>query len=341
MTHPPRRRHGFVLGKFLPPHAGHVFLCDTGARRVDVMTVLVCSHDAEPIPGPLRTDWMRRLLPHCRVVPMHRDIPQEPAEHPDFWAIWRAAITEHHPEPIDQVFGSDPYVFRLAAELGAEPVLVDPDRAVFPVSGRAIRADPAAHWNQVPAPVRPYYQKRVCVLGPESSGKTRLSEALARRFRTRVVLEYGRTYDRHYRQGAGWTGADFVALAETHLAMRRALTPHAAPIVIEDTDPLQTAAWARFLTGAEPPALAALIAAMDPADLYLVLSPEVDWIDDGTRYSGDAAVRQWFFETCQDAAARVGAPMAVIQGCDWTAREAAAEDRVRAAFPTLARAPSP
>ncbi|MDN3720183.1 nicotinamide riboside transporter PnuC [Roseibium salinum] len=143
---------GFILGKFLPPHAGHLFACEVARNRVEELTVLVCSHDAEPIRGDLRAEWMRECLPQpgCRVVHMHRDIPQEPKEHPEFWSIWKSAILEHHPEPIDWVFGSEPYIHQLAAELGAKPFLVDIERHAVPVSGTDIRSRPDRHWMHIP-----------------------------------------------------------------------------------------------------------------------------------------------------------------------------------------------
>ena len=211
-------RRGFVLGKFLPPHAGHVFLCDSAAAMVDEMSVLLCSTDAEPIDGGLRRRWLTELLPQCRILHMHRDIPQTPEDHEDFWAIWRAAIAEFHPEPIARVFGAETYVFRLAQELNATPVLIDPARSIFPVSSSSVRADPAGNWRFVPGPVRPHFQTRICLLGPESSGKSTLAGLLADRFGATAMPEYGRDYDACYRQGTGWSGEDFIALAETHRA---------------------------------------------------------------------------------------------------------------------------
>ena len=46
-------RHGFVLGKFMPPHLGHVHLCETARQLVDRLTILVCWLPDDPIPGPL------------------------------------------------------------------------------------------------------------------------------------------------------------------------------------------------------------------------------------------------------------------------------------------------
>ena len=39
-----------VLGKFLPPHAGHVYLVERARELADDVVVLLLAHSAEPIP---------------------------------------------------------------------------------------------------------------------------------------------------------------------------------------------------------------------------------------------------------------------------------------------------
>ena len=97
-----------MLGKFMPPHRGHVYLVDAARRQVDSLTVLVCSLQREPIPGELRHRWMRELFAGSGVQVVHvtDEVPQEPAEHPDFWSIWQELIRRHVPRPIDRVFAS-------------------------------------------------------------------------------------------------------------------------------------------------------------------------------------------------------------------------------------------
>lgn len=332
---------GFLLGKFMPPHAGHLFLCEVARARVDRLTVLVCSHDAEPIPGDLRARWMADSLrgTGIRLCHMHRDIPQEPSEHPDFWPIWKAAIAEYHPEPIAWVFGSEPYVVPLAETLSARPFIVDLDRRAVPVSASQIRADPAAHWPHVPPPVRPYFQRRITLLGPESAGKTTLAATLARDLDAGIIPEYGRDYDALFRGGAGWTEADFIAIAEGHLALAGPIARAAAPLLIEDTDPLQTLVWAEYLLGHAPPALQALLHQMPLPDLYLLLGPQVAWRDDGTRYCGDPAVRQWFCDRLTHWLDRLGARWANIDASDWPARQAQARAAIGQLSPLEHRRP--
>ncbi len=328
-------RRGFLLGKFLPPHAGHRFLAETALAMMDETTALVCSTSADPIPGADRFDWMRAMLPRARVLHVHRDLPQRPEDHPEFWPIWREAILAMLPEPPTHVFASEPYVFRLAEELAAIPVLVDPDREIVPVSGAAILEAPHRNWHFIPREVRPFFQRRLTLLGPESVGKTTLAGDLARAFRTRAMPEYGRTYDVAYKQGKNWTPGDLVTLAQTHRAMREAMRGAAGPVLIEDTDAVQTAVWSQFLTGTVAPALEA-IERETLADHYLLLAPDIDWVQDGVRYAGDAAARAFFFDEAERRLRRHGASYDVIRGKDWDARRAAAADSLRRRFPDFA-----
>ncbi len=300
---------GFILGKFLPPHAGHVWLCQTAAQLVDELTILVCSLDREPIVGQLRYEWMQALLPNCRIIWYCEDAPQEPSEHPDFWNIWKKICKDVHPQPVDYVFGSEAYITRLAEELDAKPVIVDPKRSTISVSGTDIRNNPAKHWEFIPSIVRPYYQKRVVLFGSESVGKTTLAQQLAERLGTLYVPEYGRAYT-EVDEPEIWTASDFTIIAERHLAMRKATEPIAGPILIEDTDPLLTCVWQEMLTGEA----ADWIRGVELPDLYLFLQPDIDWVDDGTRYFSKSSDQKKFQALCVKVLEQVGARYVLISG---------------------------
>ena len=87
---------GLVLGKFLPPHAGHVYLIETARRQCDDLSIVVGTLAREPIAGALRALWMRALFPDLRVLHLTDDNPQEPSEHPRFWEIWREGGEDRH-----------------------------------------------------------------------------------------------------------------------------------------------------------------------------------------------------------------------------------------------------
>jgi len=148
---------GFLLGKFMPIHRGHMHLIDTAKCRVDHLTVLVCSLQREPIPGGLRCQWVRGLYPDVNVQHFAEDVPQYPEEHPDFWSIWSGVIRRYVPVGPDFVFTSEAYGDRLAEILGARHICVDLKREMFPVSGTAVRERPFDYWDFIPPPVQAYY----------------------------------------------------------------------------------------------------------------------------------------------------------------------------------------
>lgn len=303
-------RRGFVLGKFMPPHQGHVFLCEFARQYVRDLTILVCSLPGDPIAGELRAGWMTELFASCRVVWCNEIVPQAPEDDPEnFWAIWRDLAKRYHPEPIDVVFASELYGQRLAAELGASFVPCDISRTTIPCSGTAVRQDPFGHWHCIPGPVRPYFAKRVCVFGPESSGKTTLAAALGRHYQTIVAPEYGRIHTETF--GVEITDADLQRIVRGHIASVGAAKRQANRLMIEDTDPVLTAVWSDMLLGKRA---AWLDAYDDHADLYLLCDIDIPWADDGTRYFAGDEERQRFHRLCEDELKRRGVPYIAVSG---------------------------
>lgn len=298
-----------ILGKFLPPHAGHQYLVDFARHFVDRLTVLVCSVEREPISGRLRYRWMRELFPDVRVVHVTDENPQEPSEHPQFWRIWCDTIERSVGEPIDYVFASEDYGRRLAAELSATFIPVDLARSVVPISGTEIRTAPMEYWRYIPPCVRPYFVRRVCVFGPESTGKSTLARDLARHFRTVYAPEFARGW-LDPRQGV-CTPDDIPVIARGQRAAEEALARQANRVLFCDTDLLATTIWSEVLFG-DCPQWVRDEADRRQYDLYLLLDVDVPWVDDAQRYLSHE--RQAFFEKCRQTLENGERPFVVIRG---------------------------
>ena len=129
---------------------------------------------------------------------------------------------------------------------------------------------------------------RLCFHGAESTGKSVLIEKLGREFGLSWVPEYGRAYAQAH--GTEFTMDDLLAMAEGQdVAMREAAASKPALLLL-DTDPLMTAAWAQMLFGHVPEVLLGY----EKAEHYLLFEPDVDWVDDGTRMFGTPALRAQF-----------------------------------------------
>lgn len=301
---------GMVLGKFLPPHRGHQYLIDFACSYCSDLTVLVCSIERESIPGGLRFEWMQEQFPQVNVVHIDEELPQEPSEHEDFWAIWRRVVLDAMGAP-DLVFASEPYGLRLAAELGAEFVPVDIARELVPVSGSAIRQDPRAHWDYLIEPARPYFLKRIAIVGPESSGKSTLARELARRFQTRWVHEFARPYLEHRGPGPALDLApeDFPKILRGHQAAQSAMGRQASRLLFVDTDALTTSYWSQHFGLSMPEIVFA--AERERFDLTLLLRPDLPFEEDEQRTGHD---RERCFEWFEDALKRLERPYVVIEG---------------------------
>ncbi len=157
----------------------------------------------------------------------------------------------------------------------------------------------------------------VCLHGAESTGKSVLAAMLQAELGWPWVPEYGREYCEAH--GTDLTMADLLAIAEGQEAANRAARAAMPEVLLFDTDQLMTAAWAQMLFGEVPDVLLQY----SKADLYLLFSADVPWIEDGTRFFGADDARARFAAIAEDMLVRAGVPFVRIAG-DWAQREAQA-----------------
>jgi HTH-type transcriptional regulator, transcriptional repressor of NAD biosynthesis genes len=311
---------GLVVGKFCPLHRGHELVIRRALDDCDRVFVLTWSRPelagCEP---ERRAAWLARLFPAVEALVLTDarlaalDPPAEvaalPANADDVghlrrftaWvceAAWRVRP--------DAIFTSEPDGADFAAALTAwfrrgDPdrpavaaVLVDPARRLAPISGTALRADIHAHRGWLSPEVYRDFVRRAALLGGESTGKSSLARAVARRLGTVHVAEYGREL---WEARAGQLAlADLLHIAEEQVAREESAAGRAREWLICDTTPLTTLFYSRHLFGRADPALEALAARR--YDLVVLCEPDFPFVQDGTRQ--DDAFRQlqhaWYIE---------------------------------------------
>ena len=306
-------RRGFIIGKFIPPHAGHDFLIDTARAHVDKLTVAVCDKTGQPIPARLRARWLSEAHPDVTVIV----VPDRLAD--DDSAGWAAYTREFLGYVPDVVFSSEAYGDTYARLLGSEHVAVDRAREQIPISATAIRADPLAHLDRLAPAVRAYFVRRVCAIGPESTGKTVLCERLAARFDAPHVAEYGRDYTIAKQSTSNpdvWTPDEFVHIAREQQRREDEAARRSNGLVICDTDAFATEIWLeRYLGAHEIGGWPVRDRAMD---LYLLTDPNVPFVPDAIR-DGEH-LRVWMFDRFVTELKRRDLPYIVLSG-DYEERE--------------------
>ncbi len=147
--------------------------------------------------------------------------------------------------------------------------------------------------------------KRVVITGSESSGKTTLAAALARRHDAPWSAEFSRGY------AAGrptpLTAADVEPIARGQAALEDLACANSPPLVLHDTDLISTVLYARHYYG-DCPARIVAAARARRAGLYLLCAPDLPWVADGIRDRGDAraAMHALFIATLREFGCRVG-----------------------------------
>jgi NadR type nicotinamide-nucleotide adenylyltransferase len=217
----------------------------------------------------------------------------------------------------DFLFASEDYGIKLAQVLGARFIPVDHERLLFPISGTAIREDPMTNWQYLLPAARPWFLKRIAIVGPESSGKSTLARHLASRFSTCYVPEYGRSY----LDAVGFNLDEdaIVTIARGHRASEDALARQANRVLISDTECLITKMWSAELIGSVPDIVEEMVRE-SRYDLYLVSTATEAWVADAQRVQPEIAARRGFEMQCVDSLAEMGRKYLILAG-DWRQRE--------------------
>jgi HTH-type transcriptional regulator, transcriptional repressor of NAD biosynthesis genes len=322
-----RFRHGMIIGKFYPPHAGHHHLIDVAARQCDRLTVVVAPSSRESIPLDDRCDWLREAHPGVEIVGVYDDGPID-YDDPDIWdahcRVFRDALGG---ESVDAVFSSEAYGAELARRFDATSVSVDVSRLAYPVSGTAVRRDPIAYWADLGPGARAWFTRRVIVVGAESTGTTTMARALAEAYRarggvwsaTRWIPEYGRELTERKLASLGptatvfdvtWDRPDFIDVATQQNRAEDAAARDGSPVLFGDTDAFATGVWEERYLGSTSDAVRAL--ARRP-DLYLFTDHvDVPFDDDGLR-DGEH-IREWMSDRFRTLLAASGVPVVRLSG---------------------------
>lgn len=132
---------------------------------------------------------------------------------------------------------------------------------------------------------------RICLTGPESTGKTELAKLLARELGTVWVPEFAREYAEKH--GNDLTADDVEPIARGQIANEDRLAPQANRVLLLDTDLISTVVYARHYYGACPSWIVEE-AKRRRAGLYLLLDTDIEWQADAARDAGGDAREDLF-----------------------------------------------
>ena len=150
---------------------------------------------------------------------------------------------------------------------------------------------------------------KIAITGPESTGKSKISQELASNFACKWVPEFAREY-LEARKGI-YQEEDLLLILKGQLEAEKKAEKELNDFLICDTDPLVIKIWSEVKYGR-------IDSEIEEAwkkhhyDLYLLMYPDIAWTDDPLRESKE--IRMTLFDLYQKELEKLNRPYIVIKG---------------------------
>jgi HTH-type transcriptional repressor of NAD biosynthesis genes len=276
----------FVFGKFLPFHKGHEAMMNFALTKCDFLTVLVCCSDKESIPDTFRKAWIEKAFEKKKNIEirtfnyLESELPNTSESSESVSKIWADIFKKQLPD-YSLLFTSEEYGNFVAAFMNIQHIAFDIPKKLYPVSATAVRNNLFANWKFLPDSVKPDFTIKVVILGTESTGKTTLTERLAKYFNCSSVNEAGRDI---IANSNSFEFDDLHLVAFEHAKRIDKAVLAQSPLIIIDTDIHITKSYANFIFN-KTLEISTDTYNSNRANIYLYLNNDVEYFQDGTRLS--------------------------------------------------------
>lgn len=297
-------RTGLVVGKFCPLHIGHEFLIETALENC--VEVVVLSYTSQKFPKcdvENRKKWLEDLAKRLHaqdrlkiyvIDPKETKIPDDfddDQTHREFCGSYLLNVIE---TTVQAVFSSESYGKGFSDYLSAfftvnfkNPInvhnfVVDMDREKYQISGTMLRDNPKLIWDYCQNIVINSYIPKILFLGGESSGKSTITEALAKHFDTEYTLEFGRSW--FDKMNGLLKYEDMEYIAKKQVTIENNQVDFSEKFLFCDTSALTTSFYSKEWFGRVSKKLQKLVdESMTRYDKIYVCMPDFPMVQDGTR----------------------------------------------------------
>lgn len=313
------KNKAMVIGKFMDFHIGHEALIKYAKTRAKEVIVLLCVNPLDRRHPEQRDRWIHYTFGNTiELVNFNysAEAGLDGSETSDrviskAWAEWVDCV---YPE-VDLLVGSEDYVTYMAEYGDFECDIFDMDRKNFPCSSTEVNAGAFEYRS---AASKFELVRRVAFVGPESTGKS----TAIRHFSEKLGYDFVNEAAKKMLGDDGmYSFYDLNQFALIHASdVNEAISECTSETLLIDSSVLDTTYYSLNMYDRSTSILEALTLA-EHMDLYVVFSPEVPIVDDGTRLMTDEE-RNLMFNWMVEHLRKLGREFVIIKGTDY-------EDRLR------------
>lgn len=322
-----------IIGKFMPPHKGHEYMIRFAKEFSEMVHVVVDCIEGQPISPTIRKQWLEEEIQDIKVYALDKFMPQDPSETPDFWNIWKSTLTQTldtNSVKADLVVAAMDYGFELAQVMECDFIPIDIARETFPVSATMLRENIYENWDFLIDSAKPYFIKKLCLIGPESTGKSTLGKFLAKKINTIYVPEYAKAVID--KQNGNFYSHNVQQFVEAQINTEKALAKFTNKIMICDSSAITTQIYANLCFEGDFSWIDNYIN-NHKYNHFLLFKPDVPFIDDTHRKTLEdpTSKRDDMFNLFQKKLDDLSFPYTIIDG-DYENRQMKALKVVKTLF---------
>jgi len=291
---------GFIGGKFLPLHQGHIYAIMKASNMVDKLYVVLTSSEKRDrkickkdnikyMPAEVRLSWLGKTVSDLENIEIIHIKDDKGVEDYD-WAEGAREIKNKIGKHIDYIFSSEKEYGNTFKKLypNSTHIVIDNKREEVNISATKIRKNLYSNWDNLPSHVKSYFVKKIAIVGTESCGKSTFTKKLAKSFNTNYVKETGRKKCEEFSNFL--TKEMFDEIAIEHYLLQKKESEKSNKLLFVDTEAIITQYYLDMYFNESSDLINEVIKKQD-YDLVIFLEPDVKWVDDGLRFKGNKKER--------------------------------------------------